>query len=189
MKTTVNLPIPDIIRNDIVALHVLHFNFQGEIRNGIIEVNRYILDETKEAFHIMFSDRFPINSVIPIIEFGNDDDLSMDANNSSGFNYRTITNQPWLLSKHADGSALDINPMQNPYINGEKIYPPRGVYDPTKPGTLLPTTRVVKFFKAKGFIWGGDWDKPYYDYQHLEKELPEFLKVRYKDLPVNQNLL
>lgn len=69
---------------------------------------------------------------------------------------------------HSYGFALDINPLQNPYIKGAVVLPKGAVYDPAVPGTLTGTCAVVKTFKRLGWTWGGEW-KSLKDYQHFEK--------------------
>jgi hypothetical protein len=76
------------------------------------------------------------------------------------------------LSKHAYGFAIDINPVQNPYIKGNIILPPNAVYDTNKSGTLAYYSPVVKTFIRLGWTWGGNWEF-LRDYQHFEKVLQQ----------------
>jgi len=69
---------------------------------------------------------FQIERITPIEEFNGDDDASMAANNTSAFNCRDVTGQPGKFSNHSWGRAIDINPLINPYVKGDKIYPPEG---------------------------------------------------------------
>jgi hypothetical protein len=93
----------------------------------------------------------------------------MLANNTSAFNYRKVTGGKYL-SRHAYGFAIDINPVQNPYIKGRIVLPPNAVYDTSKPGTLACDSLVVTTFIRLGWTWGGNW-KSLKDYQHFEKVL------------------
>ncbi len=178
-NTTVVLEIPDELQRDILSVPVSFYNFSGELSFGNIEVHKSIADDVREVFEIILREKFPIHSVIPISEFGRDDDVSMAANNSSAFNCRTVTNKPDVISIHGYGLAFDINPVQNPYIDGDKIYPPNGEYIIDQLGTLTAKSSIVQFLKQRGFIWGGDWDKSYKDYQHFQKEIPEELREKY----------
>ena len=94
----------------------------------------------------------------------------MLSNNTSAFNYRMVTGGNYL-SKHAYGFAIDINPVQNPYIKGDIVLPPDAVYDTSEPGTLANYSPIVKTFIRLGWTWGGNW-KSLKDYQHFEKVLP-----------------
>lgn len=180
-ETTVILEIPEYIKKDIVELEVSFYNFNGNLSFGFIEVHKEIKNDIRDLFKIILKEKFPLSSVDKISKFGRDDDLSMEANNSSAFNYRTVTNKPDVLSIHAYGLALDINPLQNPYIDGEKVYPKGAVYDELTPGTLRSDSFIVKFLKERGFIWGGDWEKPYLDYMHFHKEPSLGLKEKYEN--------
>lgn len=172
---------PEILRGDIRSLGVSFINFSGTLETGTIEVHVSIQQDILDAFEFMEDQAFPIHSIKPMHEFQNDDDRSMSENNTSVFCFRTVALQSDKLSLHGYGLAIDINPVQNPYINQGRVLPPNGNYDTSKPGTLYANHPVVKFFKERGFIWGGDWDKPYRDYQHFHKELSQEWMDKYHD--------
>ncbi len=152
--------------------------FDKKIHQGQIVVNRNVADDIRDLFVYMLSISFPIQSVVPVshpnIKWA--DDTSVSYNISSGFNYRNIagTNR---LSWHAKGLAIDINPIQNPYIRfddtGKELWraPKDGVYDVTTPGTLYKNHPIVLFLQKRGWEWGGDWTVGRVDYQHFEKHL------------------
>jgi hypothetical protein len=105
--------------------------------------------------------------MLPVVIYDWSDDASMAANNSSAFNYRLAVGKT-RLSQHSFGRAIDINPMQNPYIKGDVILPPGSVYDATVSGTLLPEGPVVTAFEKRGWVWGGRWTS-LLDWHHFEK--------------------
>ena len=111
-------------------------------------------------------------------EYGGDDTLAMEANNTSCFNYRVVDGTT-RLSKHALGLAIDINPYYNPYIvynkngTGETYISPKGseIYaDRTQdfPYKIDTNDWCYRLFKEHGFTWGGDWNSTK-DYQHFQK--------------------
>jgi len=160
-------------------LDVLYYSFDGRIHKGQLVVDQRLVSDIRQVFQVALEDKFPINSVIPIShdrfhKHGewNSDDQSMLANNTSAFNYRKVTGGK-KLSMHSYGFAIDINPLQNPYIKGQVVLPEGAVYDPAKPGTLTRDCPVVKAFISLGWTWGGDW-KSLKDYQHFEKVLDMF---------------
>lgn len=159
--------VPEAIRDRLVILDVQHLDFNGETRQGQIIVHDSVADEVLDIFDALLAMRFPIESVIPVVQFGFDDDRSMTANNSSGFNYRTIagTNR---LSNHAKGVAIDLNPRLNPYIRRGVVMPENGGYDPNAPGTIVADDAVVRLFESHGWSWGGYW-RSVKDYQHFDK--------------------
>jgi len=152
---------------------VVYYSFDGKIHKGQLVIDGRLVEDIREVFRVALEYKFPIGSVIPIshdrfFKNGkwNEDDLSMLANNTSAFNYRVVTGGK-SLSKHAYGFAIDINPLQNPYIKGKTVLPPNAVYDTLKPGTLVYDSPVVKTFIRLGWTWGGKW-KSLKDYQHFE---------------------
>jgi hypothetical protein len=163
-------------RQKLIA--VLYYSFDGRIHKGQLVIDERLIEDIREVFRVALENRFPIMSVIPIshnrfFKGGkwNDDDQSMLSNNTSAFNYRRVTGGK-TLSKHAYGFAIDINPVQNPYIKGNIVLPLNAVYDIRKPGTLAYDSPIVKTFIHLGWTWGGNWES-LKDYQHFEKVLPQ----------------
>ncbi len=166
-QATAGLDIPIKIKKNLTLITVLYTGFDDKIHKGQLLIHKKISAEVKEIFDVFLSKRFPIEKVIPIVEYGWDDNKSMSDNNSSAFNYRTIAGTD-KLSNHAHGIAIDINPLQNPFIKGRTVLPKGVKYDKDAKGTITSTSIVVKTFKEKGWEWGGDW-KTRKDYQHFEK--------------------
>ena len=166
---------PSEIRRRQRIVKVKYYSFDDKIHQGQIVVDKDLVKDIKVVFKLALKEKFPIRSVIPISDrrFRKngrwDDDLSMAANNSSGFNYREKTGGG-SLSNHAYGRAVDLNTFQNPYIKGNTILPPNAKYDPTAGGTFTKENPIVKAFLQRGWAWGGNWTSPI-DYQHFEKPL------------------
>jgi len=159
---------PKSIIDSLVLLNVEFYDFEGKLQQGHLVVNIAVADDIMELFELIKTNRFPIAQAKPIVYFGWDDNASMEANNTSAFNYRTIagTNR---LSHHATGRAIDINPVQNPVIYADgKISPIGAKYNPKSPGTLTANSEIVKFMKSRGWRWGGDWTS-FKDYHHFDK--------------------
>jgi len=157
-------------------IEVLYYSFDGKIHKGQVVIDERLVEDIREGFRVALENKFPITSVIPISHdrfFNNgkwnEDDEAMLSNNTSAFNYRMVTGGN-SLSNHAYGFAIDINPVQNPYIKGDIVLPPNAVYDTTKPGTLAHDSPIVKTFIRLGWTWGGDWES-LKDYQHFQKVL------------------
>jgi len=167
---------PPEIEKKLRLVEVLYYSFDGKIHKGQLVVDRKLVRDVRKVFKIALKEKFPITSVIPIshekfFKDGkwNDDDQSMLANNTSAFNYRVVTGGT-TLSNHSYGFAIDINPMQNPYIKNDKVLPPGAVYGVNQIGTLTPDCRLVKTFLRLGWEWGGNWET-LKDYQHFQKVL------------------
>lgn len=168
---------PPEFKSRQVIVDVLYYSFDGKIHKGQVVVDERLAGDIRKVFQVALDARFPIKSVIPISHDRfykngrfNSDGESMKSNNTSAFNYRRATGMK-TLSMHSYGYAIDINPVQNPYIKRKTVYPAGAIYDPRKPGTLTRDCPVVKAFKRLGWTWGGEW-KSLKDYQHFEKVLP-----------------
>lgn len=164
---------PKELRERQKVVPVTYWGFDGKVHRGQLVVDKGLEKDVVEVFEVALKEKFPIRSVVPVshVKFRKndkwDDDLSMAANNTSAFNYREVTGGG-SLSKHALGRAIDLNPLQNPYIKGKVTLPAVSKYDPAVPGTLTTDHPVTKAFLARGWEWGGSW-KSLKDYQHFEK--------------------
>ena len=157
--------IPIQIINNQRLFDVYYYGYDGKIHKGQIVSHYSVVNDLKNVFDNLFNDKFPIYSVIPVNAFDWDDNKSMLANNTSCFNYRTT--KSGKMSEHAKGLAIDINPLNNPYISrSKKIYPSGAIYDYDTKGTINPNSNIIKFFKEIGWKWGGDWIYSK-DYQHF----------------------
>ncbi|GLZ43093.1 M15 family metallopeptidase [Actinokineospora sp. NBRC 105648] len=146
--------------------------FDGRAHRGELVVADAVAPETVRIFGDLYRHRFPIERMETVEKYDADDDASMAANNTSAFNCRPITGgTEW--SNHSYGRAVDINPVQNPYISGSgAVYPPNGApyVDRTRtdPGLIHAGDHTVRTFARHGWDWGGTWTTPI-DYQHFEK--------------------
>lgn len=164
-----------ITYDDLRYLNVLYVDFDGNTQKGEIICNKAIAQDLLEIFKELYDNAYQIDKIRLIDEYGGDDDLSCDDNNTSCFNYRVVGGTD-SLSKHALGLAIDINPFQNPYItypNGvERISPagsePYADRDSGLPHMILEGDLCYNLFIEHGFTWGGHW-KTLKDYQHFQK--------------------
>lgn len=154
-------------------LRVTHVGFDGRARRGEIVVHRDHADDAVTVFRDLYEARWPIEQMRLVSDFGGDDDASMAANNTSGFNCRKVLGQQ-TWSRHAFGAALDINPVQNPYVTSGQVLPRAGARfegadrspgAETAPGVIHDGDVVVNAFERIGWTWGGRWPEP--DYQHF----------------------
>jgi poly-gamma-glutamate synthesis protein (capsule biosynthesis protein) len=102
-------------------------------------------------------------------DYGGSDDASMDADNTSAFNCRNVAGTSrW--SEHAYGRAIDINPVENPYVAGSHVSPAAGRAfldrSQRRPGVVRAGDAVVRAFARVGWGWGGDFSSAQ-DYQHF----------------------
>lgn len=166
---------PDKIIGNQALVPVLYYSFDDKLHKGQVVIDKRLTKDIEKVFELILKIKFPIESVIPIshrkflIDGKWDDELSMQANNTSAFNYRRIVGTT-KLSNHAYGFAIDINPRLNPYFIEGVAQPKGATYDEAESGTITSNHPIVARFKELGWGWGGEWDEPI-DYQHFEKNL------------------
>lgn len=161
--------IPKSIVINLRIVDVYYYGFDEILHKGQLIVHKDVVLDIIEIFEFIRESHFPVDKVVPISKYGWSDEKSMMDNNTSAFNYRYISGTR-VISNHASGLAIDINPMQNPYIKNGTSLPANCIYDTTIVGTITANSDLVNEFKLKGWQWGGDW-KSLKDYQHFEKKL------------------
>jgi hypothetical protein len=158
--------------HDLRQLTVSYWDFNQKSQTGVIYVHKDVAGELEGLFRKLYARHFLIEKISPVENYNGNDDDSMAANNTSAFNCRDTTGKPGTFSNHSWGRAIDINPLTNPYVKGDKVLPAAGraYLDRTKafPGSILKDGFVVKEFEAAGWTWGGRWSDRQ-DYQHFEK--------------------
>ncbi len=148
------------------TVRVSHWGFDGKQRRGSIVVARRVAPQIVTVFRRLWAAKFPIRRLTPVSAYRGDDDRSMAADNTSGFNCRFVGGTSrW--SMHAYGEAIDVNPVENPYVQGSRVSPPAGrAYvsrTPYRKGMALPGNALVRAFAAVGWRWGASFG----DYQHF----------------------
>ena len=161
--------IPSSVMNKLDLVSVKYYGFDGKLHQGQIIVNKEISNDIVEIFKVIEEEKFPVEKVVPIVDYNWSDEKSMNNNNTSSFNYRFISGSR-ILSMHANGLAIDINPKQNPYVKNGTSIPAGSEYRLNDKGTIEPGSKIVKAFKERGWTWGGDW-KSLKDYQHFQKKI------------------
>jgi hypothetical protein len=146
-----------------------HWGFDGRVHTGRLVVAATQTGAVLRAMRGLYDARFPIRRMQLVERYGADDDRSMAADNTSGFNCRRVyPGGPW--SAHAFGLAIDINPVENPYITSGGVSPPAGVAlvdrSQYRKGMIHAGDAAVRAFAAVGWKWGGAWRYPK-DYQHF----------------------
>lgn len=163
-------PVP---LSDLRHLTLSYVDRTGAARTGGMVVHADVADDVVEVFRRLYEARFPITRMRLVDAYGGDDDRSMAADNTSGYNCRTVAGQT-TWSDHAYGRAVDINPVQNPYVTAAGVLPPAGAAyvetdrsagARTAPGVIARGDVVTEAFAAVGWEWGGLWSEP--DYQHF----------------------
>jgi poly-gamma-glutamate capsule biosynthesis protein CapA/YwtB (metallophosphatase superfamily) len=165
-------PVP---LTELRYLEMTYLGFDGSTHTGEMVVHKTYAADIVDVFHQLYDAQWPIQQMRLVDAYRGDDERSMAANNTSGYNCRHVAGtHTW--SAHAYGTAIDINPAQNPYLTTTAIHPPSAARyahinrTPTArhlpPGTIQAGDIVVRAFNHIGWQWGGQWPNPK-DFQHF----------------------
>jgi poly-gamma-glutamate synthesis protein (capsule biosynthesis protein) len=165
--------------SDLRYIEVDHLDFSNNISRGELIVHKDIAQEVVDIFEELYNMNYAIHQMRLVSDFNGNDWQSIEADNSSAFNCRKATgSKKW--SKHSYGKAIDINPIENPYISKtghishkeSQKYRKRRHQDLSNladRAVLLKRDPATKAFKKYGWKWGGDWHT-IKDYQHFVKK-------------------
>ncbi len=155
---------------DLRLVTVSRWGFDGKARTGKLVVHEDVAAGVLAVMRKLFEARYPIRRMRLIDAYGASDFRSIEAGNTSAFNCRRATgSSSW--SQHAYGLALDLNPIENPYVEGGRVYHAASerYVDRSKrlPGMIHAGDPVVAAFASIGWGWGGSWSGNVKDYQHF----------------------
>ena len=161
---------------DLRYLRLSYWGFDGCAHEGELIVHKEVAQEVVDIFGDLFAQRYPIEKMVLIDAYEADDDRSCEDNNTSSFCSRPITGgTAWSL--HSLGTAIDLNPLLNPYYN--KAFRTEGVIGQEFLNRSLDCRGIIRkddacyrAFISRGWQWGGNWQESrgYVDYQHFYKE-------------------
>ena len=155
---------------ELRLLRADYWGFDRRVHQGELIVHRDHARRILVVLGKLFKARYPIQRLKLVDAYRADDDRSMAANNTSGFNCRPVSGtRRW--SEHAFGRAIDLNPLRNPYVTrGGRVSPPAGRPYANRArqaaGMIHGGDAVVRAFAAAGWRWGGYWSGSR-DYQHF----------------------
>lgn len=159
--------------DELRHVQVSYWNFRGRVRIGPLVVHEMVARDVLRVFERLFRARFPIERIeLPrAYRPPRPKDRSSTHNRTSAFNCRPATGNPGSLSHHSYGWAIDINPLQNPYVASDGSVLRRAVRpyldrSLRSPGMIHRNDVVVRAFASIGWAWGGDWHT-IKDYMHF----------------------
>jgi hypothetical protein len=144
--------------------------FDGRDHTGRLIANRDAAAALVGVFRRLYAAAFPIRRMELVDRYGGDDFRSIEADNTSAFNCRPASGSSrW--SEHAYGRAIDVNPIENPYVTASGTTSHRASVpyldrSRHRPGMAHAGGTLVEAFRAAGWGWGGAWSG-IRDYQHF----------------------
>ncbi len=160
-------PVP---LRDLRVVTASYRGFDGRRHTGRIVVHRDVARGVLTVLRRLYAAGFPIRRMVPVDAYGGSDFRSIEADNTSAFNCRYVDGTTrW--SEHAYGRAIDLNPIENPYVTaaGTTSHAASRPFlrrSPYRPGMAVEGGLVVRAFEAAGWSWGGRWSGDR-DYQHF----------------------
>jgi D-alanyl-D-alanine carboxypeptidase-like protein len=161
-------PVP---LENLRILTIDHWGFDGEVHTGPMVVNELVAQDVLWVFERLFRAHFPIKEIALARKYRPEGYPDSKRSVTAAFNCRPVTDNPGTLSQHSYGWAIDINPLQNPYVraDGSVLRPSAKPYRDRslgKPGMIHPGDVVVRSFARIGWEWGGNWST-IADYMHF----------------------
>ena len=165
---------PIVRRNQLRAVSINHFDFNGDVRRGEVVVNSDVAKSMVRILTKLYDAKFPIRRMSPVETYGGDTNKSLRADNTSAYNCRRADqiNAPFSESPHANGRAIDINPQENPWkdLRCRCWFPSaKERVRNDEPGKIYKGGLVWRTFRAEGWIWQ---DIDVADYMHFDTGYP-----------------
>jgi hypothetical protein len=168
-------PVPTSRLNYITLTYI---GFDGKEHKGELIVNKAVTNDVVNIFRELYNIKYPIKKMKLVSNYNGSDFASIEADNTSAFNCRFVDGtRKW--SNHSYGRAIDINPIENPYVSNSGHTSHKKSYKfvnrvrknsstPYK-AMILKSDKIVAIFKKYGWRWGGAWNCCK-DYQHFDKK-------------------
>jgi D-alanyl-D-alanine carboxypeptidase len=160
-------PVP---LRDLRVVTSTHHGFDGRDHRGRLIVHKDVASRVLGVLRRLYAEGFPIRRMVPVDRYGGSDYRSIETDNTSAFNCRFVEGTR-RYSEHAYGRAIDVNPIENPYVTraGTTSHRASRSYvrrTPFRPGMAAEGHALVRAFDAIGWGWGGRWSGAK-DYQHF----------------------
>jgi D-alanyl-D-alanine carboxypeptidase len=162
--------------SDLRLLTVSHWDFRGHAHTGRLVVNRNAAGPLQRVFRQLYALHFPIRHLDIKSVYGPAAGRPSDGDVSGSFECRQAVPSPCVggtgtgsWSMHAYGLAVDLNPVENPYVGcGQSRDPAARRYrDRSHHRRGMVTPRAIAAFRSIGWGWGGAWPGNTKDYMHF----------------------
>lgn len=162
-------PVP---LRDLRLVTLRYWGFDRLAHMGRLVVHHDVAERIVGVFRRLYEVSFPIRRMQLVDRYGADDRTSMEHDNTSAFNCRWRAGQPGVWSQHAYGRAIDVNPVENPYVWSGGVSPGNGApyvdRSVRRRGMIFHGDVVWWAFRNRSWEWGGDWTSVR-DYQHFSR--------------------
>jgi hypothetical protein len=157
-------------------LTVTHWDFDGKAQTGQLVVNEEAAPKLARVFRRLYELHFPIRHMQLDDAYGPSRSQPADGDVTASFECRQAVPSPCTggtgtghWSEHAYGEAVDLNPVENPYVGCGMTRDPsaKRYLNRTRHLRGMVTPAVVQAFRSVGWGWGGSWSGSTKDYMHF----------------------
>jgi hypothetical protein len=162
--------------SDLRLLTVSHWGFDGHRHTGQLVVNASAAGGLARAFGRLYGLHFPIRHVRLADFYGPKAGRPRDGDVTAAFDCRQAVPSPCTGGKgtgtwsmHAYGLAVDVNPVENPYVGCGQSRDPaaKRYFDRSRHLRGMVTPKAIAAFTSIGWGWGGAWVGNTKDYMHF----------------------
>ena len=160
------------------VLTIAHWGFDGRVHTGQLVVNEDVAASLARVFRRLYELRFAIRHMRLADIYGPNGAHPADGDVTASFECRQAVPSPCTggtgtghWSEHAYGEAIDLNPIENPYVGCgmSRDKASRAYIDRSRLRKGMVTPAVVAAFRSIGWGWGGDWSGSTKDYMHFSE--------------------
>ena len=145
---------------------VSYIDLAGAYHDGSIIVHRDVAARVQNIFLTLFRWRYRIMAMAPMsVNMPGETDMGIV---TAGYNCRPVGGTD-VWSEHAFGTAVDINPLQNPMVRNGGVSPAGGAFYLNRDRYLIGMVHAegaARAFTQNGYFWGGQW-RSLKDYMHF----------------------
>lgn len=161
-------------RDQLRRVVINHWDFDGDVQRGELVVNADVAESAARIFTEIWEAEFPIRQMQSLENYDGDSNASLQDDNTAAFNCRRSDqiNAPFDESPHANGRSVDINPLENPWMDLRcQCWSPSAEFNERSegPGKILEGGPVWQAFIDEDWIWQ-NIDVP--DYMHFDTGYP-----------------
>ncbi|MEA2172156.1 MAG: hypothetical protein QOF76_5456 [Solirubrobacteraceae bacterium] len=162
--------------DDLRLLTLSYTDFKGAAQTGELVVNKAAVTPLSKAFGKLYRHDFRIRHMQFDDMYGPADGRPANGDTTQSFECRQAVPSPCsggsgtgTWSNHAYGLAVDVNPLENPYVGCGQSRDPatRPYFNRANHRKGMVGGRAVRFFRSAGWGWGGAWTGSTKDYMHF----------------------
>ncbi len=167
-----------VLLSQLRLLTVRYLGFDGRAHTGELVVNDAQAGRLQQVFAHLYAIRFPIRHMAFSDTYGPSSGRPRDGDVTASFECRQAVASPcngmastgtgsW--SEHAYGEAVDLNPVENPYVGCGMTRDRTALsyLDRSRIRRGMVTSQVLEIFHQIGWGWGGSWTGSTKDYMHF----------------------